>query len=134
MLEGSCLCGSVTWTYDKPLESATACNCTACRRYGTLWAYGYQGQGIQVTGDTTHYHRNRDRHSLGFYFCGKCGCVTHWLATREQDEKGNLRMAVNLRLSNDPEKIQHLKIDHFDGFGTFEDLPSDGKTIKDMWF
>jgi hypothetical protein len=26
-------------------ESATACNCTACRRNGVLWAYDYEGEG-----------------------------------------------------------------------------------------
>ena len=25
-------------------EGATACNCTACRRYGALWAYGHEGE------------------------------------------------------------------------------------------
>ena len=28
-------------------DAATACNCTACRRYGTLWAYGYEEEGIE---------------------------------------------------------------------------------------
>ena len=44
MLEGSCLCGAVRWHYDDFPESATACNCSACRRYGALWAYGYEGE------------------------------------------------------------------------------------------
>ena len=33
-------------------DGATACNCTACRRYGTLWAYDFVDEGIHVTGTT----------------------------------------------------------------------------------
>ena len=46
MLKGSCLCGAVSWTFDGMPDSATACNCTACRRYGTLWAYDYEDERI----------------------------------------------------------------------------------------
>ena len=52
MLQGSCLCGSVRWQYEGFPESATACSCTACRRYGVLWAYGYEGEGVAVSGVT----------------------------------------------------------------------------------
>jgi len=40
-MQGICHCGRVTWKLDTPPESVTACNCTLCRRYGVLWAYGY---------------------------------------------------------------------------------------------
>ena len=130
-IEGSCLCGSVTWAYEGPLESATACNCTACRRYGALWAYGYVGEEIKTVGATTLHSRNRK--VLGFHFCHTCGCVSYWLATKD-NEQGKRRIAVNLRLANHPDQIQHLLIDHFDGLNRFEDLPRDGKCIKDLWF
>src|SRR5258706_305888 len=52
MIQGSCLCGAVQWRFEGMPESATACNCTACRRYGALWAYDYEGEGINVTGPT----------------------------------------------------------------------------------
>lgn len=48
-LKGTCHCGAVRWTFEAPLESITACNCTTCRRYGALWAYGCE---IHVTGTT----------------------------------------------------------------------------------
>jgi hypothetical protein len=41
MVEGSCHCGAVRWSFDGTPESATACNCTVCRRYGVLWAYDF---------------------------------------------------------------------------------------------
>ena len=75
MVEGSCACGAVTWRFDGVPEGATACNCTACRRYGTLWAYDHEGEGIHVSGPTTAYVRGD---SLGFHFCPTCGCMAYW--------------------------------------------------------
>lgn len=59
-------------------------------------------------------------------------CVTHYIKTAAGDD-GRHRTAVNLRLS-DPALIFDLPIDHFDGHETFEELPRDGRTVRDMWF
>ena len=75
---------------------ATACNCTVCRRYGVLWAYDYEGEGIRLTGDTTAYIRG-DK-TIGFHFCKVCACVAYWRAL-EPDKKGRRRVVVNLRLA-----------------------------------
>jgi hypothetical protein len=47
MIEGSCHCGAVRWTFHGVPTSATACNCTTYRRYGALWAYDYEHEGIE---------------------------------------------------------------------------------------
>lgn len=129
MLEGICLCGAVRWSLTATPESATACSCTACRRYGTLWAYGYENEDITVQGETTAYVRGE---WLSFNFCKVCGNVTHWRGLKT-DDQGRRRIAVNLRLT-EPEAILSLPIDHFDGLDTWKDLPRDGRCIKDMWF
>ena len=129
MLDGSCHCAAVRWRFEGMPESATACNCTACRRYGALWAYGYEGEGIHVAGPAKAYIRGT---SLGFHFCPECGCVAYWRSL-EPNADGRRRIAVNLRLT-EPESIAHLPIDHFDGLDTWEDLPRDGFCIRDLWF
>lgn len=129
MLEGSCHCGAVRWTYDAMPEGATACNCTVCRRYGALWIYDYEGEQVRVTGPTTAYVRGK---ALEFHFCPTCGCVTHWRGLRTEDG-GRRRLAVNLRLS-EPAPVSQVPIDHFDGLDTFDDLPRDGKCVADYWF
>ncbi len=130
MLKGSCLCGTVNWTFDGMPESATACNCTVCRRYGVLWIYDFENEGIHVSGKTRAYVRNEG--SLGFHFCPDCGCVAYWRSLQVQQD-GKRRIAVNVRLS-EPETVAHLLIDHFDGLDEFEDLPRDGRCVKDYWF
>jgi hypothetical protein len=130
MIEGSCHCGDVRWQFDGVPESATACNCTICRRYGVLWAYGYDDEEIHVSGLTQVYIRGE---SLGFHFCPKCGCVAYWRAL-EPGTDGRRRIAVNLRLTNDPEAVADLPIEHFDGLNSFKDLGRDGRTVANYWF
>lgn len=131
MLEGACHCGSVKWTYSLPLESVTACNCTLCARYGSLWAYAHLNHGITTTGPTSSYMRGSKINK--YHFCTNCGCVVYYLAIKP-DEQGRLRMAVNLRTTTEPAKIADLPIDHFDGLDKFEDLPRDERTVKSLWF
>jgi hypothetical protein len=131
MLHGSCHCGAVTWdwTHSALPEGATACNCTVCRRYGVLWIYDFEGEGIQVAGPTRAYIRGQ---SVEFHFCPDCGCVAFWRG-RQATPEGRRRIAVNLRLT-EPEAVAGIPIDHFDGLDRFEDLPRDGRCVKDLWF
>lgn len=115
LIEVSSLCGSVSWQLDGQSDGATACNCTACRRYGTLWAYGYVDEDIRTQGETRAYVRNNA--VLEFHFCPKCGCLAFWRGLGA-DEAGKTRIAVNLRLS-EPNSVAQIPIDHFQrGFNT----------------
>ena len=131
MLEGHCHCGDAGWTLKDIPASATACNCTVCARYGVLWAYGYIDDDIHVFGETTLYRR-KDGGAIDFHFCAKCGCVTHYIRTAA-NEDGRHRTAVNLRLS-DPAALLDLPVEHFDGLESFEELPRDDRSVRDMWF
>ena len=65
--QGSCHCGAVRWSFEGVPKSATACNCTVCRRYGVLWAYDYENEGICVSGRTRAYAWGK-RTILNFIF------------------------------------------------------------------
>ena len=129
MLTGTCHCGALTWTFDGDPGSATACNCTVCRRYGTLWIYDWEDGSIRVSGPTTAY--TRPGGILGFHFCPTCGCVGYWRPL-VADPDGRRRMAVNVRLSH-PDLVAHLPIDPFDGLDSFTDLPQDGRQVRHLW-
>ena len=132
MLTGTCHCGNLGWTFEGMPDSVTACNCTLCRRYGALWAYDYEGERIRISGSSAAYARTGKDPSLEIRFCATCGCVICWRGLR-LDPDGRRRIAVNLRLAP-PEAVANLPIDHFDGLDSFDDLPSDGKCVRDMWF
>ena len=129
MIHGSCHCQAVQWRFEGMPESATACNCTVCRRYGVLWIYDYEGERIHVTGPTKAYIRGE---AIEFHFCPNCGCVAFWRGINTGKD-GRRRIAVNIRLA-EPQVVEHLLIDHFDGFDKFDDLPRDGRCVKDYWF
>ena len=131
---GQCLCGSVRWRFRGTIPDATICNCTACRRYGVLWAYGHDGEEITVDdpGSTLTAYMRGAASPLTFNFCRACGNVVSWRGLHE-DGTGRTRIAVNLRLA-DPDAGAGVPLLRFDGLHSFEDLPPDGRTVKDIWF
>ena len=131
MIEGTCHCGKVHWTYVSDPETATACNCTVCRRFGSLWIYGWVGEEITTSGDTVAYVRD-DGEDIGFHHCPTCGCVTWWKGMKPHKD-GRTRIAVNTRMADDPKTVADLPVRHFDGLESWEDLPNDGKCVADLW-
>ena len=61
-----------------------------------------------------------------------CAGVLCWRGLRLEDD-GRRRIAVNVRLAL-PEAVADLLIDHFEGLETFEELPRDGRCVRDLWF
>jgi hypothetical protein len=109
-IDASCHCGAVHLEIQTPPESLTDCNCSICRRYGTLWAY-YSPNQVRIvppSGATDTYTWG-DR-SISFHRCKICGCVTHWAAADRQSD----RMGVNARLM-EPEILRPLHIRKRDG-------------------
>ncbi|MBN9671237.1 hypothetical protein JF539_12900 [Labrenzia aggregata] len=86
---------------------------------------------MHVEGKTASYRR-KDGGDIDFHFCATCASVTHYVG-RIADRHGRYRTAVNMRLT-DPDGIAGLPIRHFDGLDTFNELPRDGRTVRDMWF
>jgi len=128
MIEGSCHCRLVSWVLLKTPEFATSCNCTLCRRWGTLWAYGFKDDDIQFDGPTKVYMRGPK--TIEFHFCSNCGCVAYWI-TPEAGHDGRYYLAVNLRLA-EPNKIADVSVKYFDGFETFKSRSGDGGCIGDV--
>ena len=129
MIEGSCHCGAVRWQFDGDPESATACSCTVCRRYGVLWAYDLVGDRTQISGPTRAYIWSERR--IGFHFCEQCGCITHYRALKP-DAEGHSRTAVNLRMA-EPDVVGALPVEHFDGLNWIS-RARDNRCVMDMWF
>jgi hypothetical protein len=130
MLEGTCHCGAVSWTFDGVPKSATACNCSICRRYGTLWAYGFADEDIRFSGPTRTYSWGEKK--LDFHTCEICGCVAFWLP-RHPGADGRRRVGINLRLA-DPAAVASIPVHHLDGLVSWVKVPGHGRCVADMWF
>ena len=115
MLEASCHCGQVKLEVDVDVAPTvlTSCNCSICRRLGTLWCY-YTPAQVRVTGPTATYRWGDN--TLDLHRCTTCGCVTHWWPIGESD-----RMGVNARLL-EPAIVQAARIRRFDGADTWKFL------------
>lgn len=132
MLTGTCHCGSTGWEFGGDLSIVASCNCSLCRRYATLWAYGVSKKTVRFHGDTKSYVR-ADHGRLTLFHCQICSSTLGWFAI-EPNEEGVRRAAVNLRMIDDPTPILPLSVRHFDGLETFTSLGHDHRTVKDMWF
>ncbi len=118
MVEASCHCGAVRVEVPRKPRSLTSCNCSICRRYGTLWCY-YRSGDVEVRaarGAIEAYAYGSQ--SIQFVRCATCGCVMHW----EERKKGALgRMGINAR-NFDPAVIQGVPVRLLDGAGTWKSL------------
>ena len=111
MISGSCHCGAVRFELIRTPDWLTDCNCSICRRLGTLWAHA-DASDVRLNaapGATIAY--SWGDHCLAFHSCRTCGCTTHWSSL---DDAHPDRMAVNCRLA-DPSDIAALQVRRFDG-------------------
>jgi len=118
MLTATCHCGAVRVEVPRRPRSLTSCNCSICRRYGTLWAY-YKASDVRVVaarGATSDYAWGEK--SLRFVRCRKCGCVMHWEPVRRTEGS---RMGVNAR-NFEPGALGAVRIRRLDGASTWKYL------------
>jgi hypothetical protein len=105
---GSCHCGAVTVEVARAPTEVTWCNCSICRRLGTLWAY-YATGDVRIVGTTATY-RWGDK-TIDFHHCPTCGIATHWSPL---DSRGEDRMGINARLL-DAEVVAAARVRKLDG-------------------
>ena len=130
MIEGSCHCGQVRWSFDGVPESATACNCTICRRYGALWAYDFEGEKIKLSGPTRAYMWGE---RISVFISASIAAVSPIGAAASPREDGRRRVGVNLRMA-EPKAVGQIPIHHLDGLETWKKLAREGRCVSDMWF
>jgi hypothetical protein len=109
MVEGSCHCRKITLQIDAAPAEVTDCNCSICRRYGTLWAY-YAPKQVRITETVPTQTYMWDDRSIAFHRCPDCGCVTHWSPV----DPARNRMGINARLLA-PDVLAGARVHHIDG-------------------
>lgn len=118
VLAGSCHCGAIRICVRQPPRTLTSCNCSICRRYGALWAY-YKPSSVRIEapkGGLSSYSWNRKIRA--YYWCKRCGCVTHY-AYREKRR----RTCVGVNAANfEPACLAGVRIRHLDGAASWKFL------------
>ncbi len=117
MLNGSCHCGNVRIDVPARPDTLILCNCSICRRYGTLWAF-YPRADVRLTGHPQHTRGYVwGARSIETFHCSQCGCVTHW----ESLKPGARMVSVNIR-NFDPHEIGEVRLRRFDGAASWSYL------------
>lgn len=115
LLDGACHCGAVRLRLPALPDKATRCNCSLCRRLGSVWAY-YELGAVRITGHPEHTaeYTQGDR-TLRTLRCKTCGCVTHW---EPLDPACTPRQGVNLN-NFPPALLDQVVVRRFDGADTW---------------
>ncbi|MCC7250590.1 GFA family protein [Hyphomicrobium sp.] len=109
---GSCHCGAVSYeARSAPIAQAMACNCSMCRRKGTLLAFIPAADFTLTSGSDALTDYQFNRHVIHHLFCRTCGVTSF---ARGATPDGAPMIALNVRCIDeiDPDAIT---INRFDG-------------------
>jgi hypothetical protein len=117
-LVGTCHCGAVRLVLPSRPRVLVSCNCSICRRYGTLWTY-FRADRVRVE----HAPKATQAYAWGtrrlrFVRCARCGCITHWEVARP---RASSHIGVNARIL-EPEVVEGIRVRRLDGARTWKYL------------
>ena len=109
---GSCHCGAVAFVVDGTPEQVMACNCSICRRRGSLLWLVPRDRFELVTSQDSLETYTFNRHAIRHRFCARCGI--HPFGEGTDPGSGDAMVAVNARCLDgfDPDAIE---VREFDG-------------------
>src|SRR5262245_39583517 len=108
---GSCHCGRVGYEVDADLSQVMACNCSICRKRGTLLAFAPAGQFRLKSGADALTDYQFNRKIIHHLFCATCG-VGSFARGKAQD--GTDMVAINVHCLDGVDPAT-LNIHAFDG-------------------
>lgn len=110
---GSCQCGAVAFEADLDLDQAVTCNCSRCRRLGSVFAFTPEAGFLQTkgAGSLTEYRFNKM--VIAHQFCPVCGIEPFGMGTAPD---GSAVVAVNVRTLDGVDAHALAKVaHHYDG-------------------
>lgn len=118
-MQGSCLCGAVTFSGRVDDPTVTACHCSQCRKWsGHLWA-SFHLEDPQISGDSLRWFESSPGIRRGF--CATCGTSLFW------QPEGRSAVSVSAGAIDNPTGLrlsQHIYVaDRGDYYEITDDLP-----------
>jgi hypothetical protein len=108
---GSCHCGRIAFDVEGEIGSGLACNCSMCRRKGSLLWFVPREKLKLTTAESNLSTYLFNKHVIKHHFCSTCGIHPFGEAN---DPKGNATAAVNLRCLEGIE-LEKIPVKHYDG-------------------
>jgi hypothetical protein len=108
---GSCHCGKVAFDVDMEIDKVMSCNCSRCRRLGSLLAFTDKENFTLKSGEGVLKEYLFNKHAIHHQFCANCGIQP--FAEAVHPKTGKPTVAVNVRCLEgvDLEKFEVMKID-----------------------
>lgn len=108
---GSCHCGRIAFEVEGEPKEVLACNCSICRRKGSLLWFVPRADLELLTPEQDMATYTFNKHVIQHRFCPRCGMHPFGEGT---DPKGNRVAAVNVRCLEDVD-LDALQVTHYDG-------------------
>jgi hypothetical protein len=108
---GSCHCGRIAFEVEGTLDAAMDCNCSICRRKGSLLWFVPRTSLRLLTPEADAGVYTFHKHVIKHRFCPVCGIHPYGEGT---DPKGNAVAAINIRCLEDVD-LADVPVTHFDG-------------------
>ena len=107
---GGCQCGGIAYEVDADLDQTVTCNCSRCRRLGSVLAFVPAADfRLTAEGPATEYLFNHK--AIHHLFCPTCGIESY---ARGKTSDGAEMVAVNVNCL-DGVDARALKSQHVDG-------------------
>jgi hypothetical protein len=91
---GGCHCGAVAFTVELDLNHTIECNCSRCRRLGSILAFTPAEKFTLLKGEEQLAEFQFNKHIIHHLFCKTCGVQSF---SRGVNPKGEAMAAVNVR-------------------------------------
>jgi hypothetical protein len=111
LYKGSCHCGQVAFEVEGELGQVVDCNCSICRRKGSLLWFVPRAQLRLLTPEDNLGTYTFNKQLIQHRFCTRCGIHPFGEGV---DPKGNKMAAINVRCL-DGVDLASLPVHHFDG-------------------
>ena len=109
--QASCHCGQNTFSFDGEVDEVMACNCSMCRRRGSLLWFTPRDKLTLQTSDDASRSYTFNKHAIRHRFCPTCGIHPFGEGTGPD---GRAMAAVNVRCL-DGVDLEALAVTHYDG-------------------
>ncbi|MCL1634223.1 GFA family protein [Luteimonas sp. SX5] len=110
--QGSCHCGRIAFELDADVVEAIDCNCSMCRRRGSLLAF-FPREALTLRTPESDYGTYRfNKEKIDHHFCPNCGIAP--FSDAVNPKTGQHMAAVNVRCLPDID-LSAIKVNKFDG-------------------
>ena len=108
---GSCQCGKVAFDVEMTIGKVMSCNCSRCRRLGSLLAFAPKENFTLKSGEEELAEYTFNNHVIHHLFCSTCGIQP--FAETVDPKTGAPTIAVNVRCLEgiDPDSLEVMKFD-----------------------